>query len=448
VAPPEVLPPPSTIIPVITPTLTYTQRVLIAVGISAAAILLAILIYYIAEILVLCFAGLLLAVFVSAPSDLMAKHTKLKRAHALLIVLTTLATIVLGGGYFMGRTIYDQSKQIVRDSNRALHQFNYQRFFPQPAPATAPDSAPATATATAPADVAATAPAVEETTPAAVTVSTEGETTTVVVTLEPQRPAATRPADEDPAMWLASRVQHFQKTATDFLFNENVVRRAGGFAGSFITSTFGVIGNIVIVFGVGLFFAINPSLYTQGLIRMVPIKRRARTATILNQVGTQLEWWFVGQLCSMASIGVLTFIGLSILGIPMALTLGIIAGLMNFIPNFGPILAALPAVLIAFAPQAGETTLHPGLALWVIGLYVVIQLLEGWVITPFFQQRAVELPPALIIISQVIFGLLLGPLGLVLATPILATLIVLVRLLYVEDILGDRTPEPMKEGAT
>ena len=153
-------------------------------------------------------------------------------------------------------------------------------------------------------------------------------------------------------------------------------------------------------------------------------------------MGTQLEWWFVGQLFSMVSIGLLTFIGLSILGVPMAVTLGIIAGLMNFIPNFGPILAAAQAVFVAFAPHGDQTQGDTALAGWVIVLYVIIQLLEGWVITPFFQQRAVELT-ALIIVSQVIFGLLLGPLGLVLATPILATVLVLVRMVYVEDILGN-----------
>jgi predicted PurR-regulated permease PerM len=425
--------PPAPIIPIITPTLTYSQKVLIAVGISAAAILLAILVYYIAEILVLCFAGLLMAVFVSAPSDILAKHTKLKRAHALLIVLTTLAIIVVGGGYFMGRTIYEQSKQIVHDSRRTLRE--YERLLPKPAPATAPASAPATE------------PAPDPATPTDVTVTTDGDTTSILVRVHSPEAAATQPTSDDPAQWIANRLEHFRETATDFLFNENVVRRAGGFAGSFITSTFGIIGNVVIVFGVGLFFALNPSLYTQGLIRMVPVKRRARTANILSQVGSQLEWWFVGQLCSMASIGLLTTIGLKILGMPMALTLGILAGLMNFIPNFGPILAAAPAVLIALAPHEGQTQINPALAGWVVLLYIVIQLLEGWVITPFFQQRAVELPPALIIISQVIFGLLLGPLGLVLATPILATLIVLVRLLYVEDILGDKPPEPIPPSA-
>jgi predicted PurR-regulated permease PerM len=150
----------------------------------------------------------------------------------------------------------------------------------------------------------------------------------------------------------------------------------------------------------------------------------------------------------MVSIGILTFIGLSILGIPMATTLAILAGLLNFIPNFGPILAAAPAVLVAFAPHGSQTDLNPSLALYTIIMYIIIQLLEGWVITPFFQQRAVELPPALIVIAQVLFAMLLGPLGLILATPMLAATLVLLRMVYVEDILGDRSSPNTPEAIT
>jgi predicted PurR-regulated permease PerM len=219
------------------------------------------------------------------------------------------------------------------------------------------------------------------------------------------------------------------------------VRRAGGFAGGVVSSTFGIIGNVVVVLGVGLFFALNPKLYSEGLVRLSPISYRTRTAAILGEVGSQLQWWFVGQLCSMVSIALLTYVGLTILGVPMAITLAMLAGLMNFIPNFGPIIAAAPAVLIAFAPQGDQTMLNPARAGWAIVMYIIIQLLEGWVITPFFQQRAVELPPALIVVSQVVFALLLGPIGLVLATPILAVAMVVVRMVYIEDVLGDRTAE-------
>jgi predicted PurR-regulated permease PerM len=439
--PAGVLPHGPVIIPVIRPPLGYTQKVLIAVGISAVVILLTILAYFVAEILVLCFAGLLLAVFLSAPSDLLARYARIKRSYALLVVMVGLAILILGGGYFMGYTVYQQTRELARTLPGALRQFegDLQHLLPgeslehPPRPATAPAPPPPTTTA-----LSSTQTAID---PLRATSTAPATTTASTLPIIVEVPPSTEPT---PRTWLAERLIQLREAVTSFFLSESFVRRAGGVAGGVVSSTFGIIGNVAVVLGVGLFLAMNPSLYAQGIVNLVPFSRRPRTAAILSEVGIQLQWWFVGQLCSMISIGLLTFVGLSILHVPMAVTLGIIAGLMNFIPNFGPILAAAPAVLVAFAPHGDQTQLNPALAGWVILLYICIQLLEGWVITPFFQQRAVELPPALIIISQVVFGLLLGPIGLILATPILATIIVLVRMMYMEDVLGDTAAPPRR----
>jgi predicted PurR-regulated permease PerM len=387
--------------------LTYTQKILIAVTISVAAILLTAFVYYAADIIILCFAGLLFAVFLSAPSDLLSRHARIPRTWALAIVLFSLALIVLGGSYFMGYTIYKQSRELMRTVPGALAQFeaNLEKSLP-----------------------AATGPAAAS--------ESSGPSTQPSTTLSDDTP-------DTLSQWLAEKFIEARRAATDFFTSASFVRHAGGLAGGVVSSTFGLIGNAVVIFGVGLFFALSPRLYINGVINIFPIHRRKRVARILAEVGTQLQWWFVGQLCSMGSIGVLTFIGLKILGVPMAVTLGILAGLMNFIPNFGPILAAIPAVLVAFAPHGNHTELNPALAGYTIVLYVIIQLAEGWVITPFFQKRAVELPPALIVISQMLFALMLGPIGLILATPLLAATLVLLRMVYLEDILGD-TPLPAR----
>jgi predicted PurR-regulated permease PerM len=319
----------------------------------------------------------------------------------------------------MGYTVYKQSREISQKLPGALALFEKDLHNRLPKSwLEVPSTAPATIPATIPHDDPATLPA------------------TI---------AATAPATQDsltPTEWIAERMIELRKLVTDFVTSSTFVRHAGGLAGGVVSSTFGLIGNAVIVFGVGLFFALTPRLYIVGLITIFPLNRRPRVAHILEEVGTQLQWWFVGQLCSMASIAILTGIGLAILGVPGAITLGILAGLLNFIPNFGPILAAIPAILVAFAPHGNQTALNPSLAGWVLLLYIVIQLLEGWVITPFFQKRAVELPPALIVISQMLFALMLGPIGLILATPILAAVLVLLRMIYIEDILGDRPPTP------
>ncbi len=410
--------PPITTLPMApTTALSYTQKVCVAVAISVAAILLALFVYMTAEILVLLFAGLLFAVFLSAPSDLLAKYAHIKRVYALLVVLAGLTVVVSGGAYFMGFTVYRQTREPARTLPFALQQFegDLHNMLPGKALEEA-TTLPTTTSAPAPQDA----------------------TQNAVEVMEVYAAPASQASDPTPRQWLADRLIELRRSATDFLMSESFVQGAGGVAGNVVSSTLGIIGDIAIVFGVGLFFALNPGMYTRGLTNLFPIRRRTRVELVLSEVGSQLQWWFVGQMCSMVSIGILTFIGLSILGVPMTTTLAILAGLLNFIPNFGPILAAVPAVLVAFAPHAQQTGLNPSLALYTIIMYVVIQMLEGWVITPFFQQRAVELPPALIVIAQVLFAMLLGPLGLILATPMLAATLVLLRMVYVEDILGDR----------
>jgi predicted PurR-regulated permease PerM len=133
----------------------------------------------------------------------------------------------------------------------------------------------------------------------------------------------------------------------------------------------------------------------------------------------------------MILVTVVTASGLALLGIPLALTLGVIAGLLEFIPNVGPIVAAIPAVLIAFLSG-------PQTALYVMIFFLAIQQLESYILTPLVQRRAVSLEPALIITAQLAFATTVGALGMLLATPLAAGLLVAVKMLYVEDVLGDR----------
>ena len=123
-----------------------------------------------------------------------------------------------------------------------------------------------------------------------------------------------------------------------------------------------------------------------------------------------------------------------IIGEPMALILGIIAGLFDFEPNIGPFIAGLPAILLALL-------ISPVKALWVLGLFVVVQSLEGWILTPLVQKRVIDLPPVLTISAQLLLGVLTGVLGLILAVPLMGALMVLVKMLYIEDVLGDRQIE-------
>ena len=207
----------------------------------------------------------------------------------------------------------------------------------------------------------------------------------------------------------------------------NILTSVGGV----FSSTVGAVGNLLITILLAIYFAIEPKFYMFGFIKLFPRRNRTRVREVLTAIGDTLGWWLIGKAASMIFIGLLTWIALSILGVPLALTLGLIAGLLSFIPNFGPILSAIPAILIAFVES-------PMTAVYVIGIYVGVQLIESNIVTPLIERETVELPPALTIIFQLALAVLVGGLGLVLATPLLAVIMVVIEMVYIQDILGDR----------
>lgn len=197
-----------------------------------------------------------------------------------------------------------------------------------------------------------------------------------------------------------------------------------------VGSTFAAVGSLVVVLFIGIFLAWQPSAYRRGFVRLFPERRRKRVREVLNAIGYVLQRWLVGQVVLMTIVGVLTWIGLHFLDVPFALPLALFAAFAEFVPYIGPIVAGIPAVLVALAER-------PELAIWVAGLYIAIQSVESYLLTPLIQQRAVYLPPALLLFSQVILGVTAGPLGVIVATPLAAAGLVAVNKLYVEDVLGD-----------
>jgi len=195
-----------------------------------------------------------------------------------------------------------------------------------------------------------------------------------------------------------------------------------------VSSTFGIFADLYIVVLLGTFFMVNPSPYVNGIVHMMPESKEHRTREVIKKVYITLQRWLTGKLLSMLIVAVLTWVGLLLLGVPLPLTLALFAGLLAFIPNFGPIIALIPAVLLGFLE--GPTT-----ALYVVILYMGVQVVESNLITPFIQREMVHLPLAMIIIAQVTLGILVGGLGLILATPIVAVLMVFVQMIYIEDML-------------
>jgi predicted PurR-regulated permease PerM len=210
------------------------------------------------------------------------------------------------------------------------------------------------------------------------------------------------------------------------------------------TRTLGAIGSIGLVLVLGVYLAADPQLYRRGLVRLVPPAWRARVDGALIASAQALSRWLLGQGISMLFVGSTTTIGLAVLGIPLAVTIGVIAGVLAFVPFFGPIASGILAVLLAFMQG-------PQQALYAAGLCIAIQQVEGNLLMPFVQRWAVDLPAVLGISAAVIFGLMFGLPGVILATPLMVVLIVLIEKLYVEAVLEAEPPTcrlgaPMEDG--
>jgi predicted PurR-regulated permease PerM len=194
------------------------------------------------------------------------------------------------------------------------------------------------------------------------------------------------------------------------------------------SSVLGIGGDLVVILATSIFLAIAPGTYTSGLLRLVPPRWRPRGQQVLEEVGSTLQFWFLGQFADMLVVTLLTGAGLAILGVPLALTLALIAGLFNFVPYIGALAGAVPALAVA----VGQS---PRMAVYVAILFVVVQTLEGNIIALLIQKRTVDLPPALTILSQTVLGTLFGVMGLILATPLTAAAMTAVRMIYVETVL-------------
>jgi predicted PurR-regulated permease PerM len=200
-----------------------------------------------------------------------------------------------------------------------------------------------------------------------------------------------------------------------------------------LSSTAAAVGGILVVLFIGIYLAAQPRLYQRGFMHLLPRNRRPRAYEVLDTIGTVLRRWLVGRLITMTVVGAAAGLGLWWLGVPLAFTLGVLTGLLEFIPYLGPVLAALAPLLIAF-------NMDPAVAFYVLLLYVFIQTAESYLLTPLVEQRAVALPPALVVFSTILLAALAGPLGVVLASPLTATFIVAVKLLYVEDVVEQPMP--------
>jgi predicted PurR-regulated permease PerM len=199
-------------------------------------------------------------------------------------------------------------------------------------------------------------------------------------------------------------------------------------------STLGAVGSASLVLILGVYLAVDPVQYRQGFVRLIPPNYRSEIDGALGASGEALAKWLKGQGISMIFVGTATAVGLAALQVPLALSVGVIAGVLAFIPFFGPIASGILAVTLAFIEG-------PDKALYVAGLCVAIQQIEGDVLMPLVQRWAVKLPPVLGITAAVIFGILFGIVGILFATPLMVVVMVLVQKLYIEAFLESRADD-------
>lgn len=327
------------------------RRALPVIALCIVLVVLVILLWYLVDVLLLAFAGILFAIMLRTPAEALARRTGLSDGLSLTIVILALAAMLGASGWLFGRALVDQLSTLTQRLPDMTAEFR------------------------------------------------------------------SRLADFG---WMLGGLD-FQR----WIERTTVLGRGI----DVVVATFGAVANLVIVLVTGIFFAAQPRLYSSGFARLFPPRHQPRVGEVLGELGHTLRWWLLGQLLLMVIIATATGLGLWALGVPLAFALAVIAGLLEFIPYLGPILAAVPGLLVALAES-------PALAGKVLLLYLAIQSLEGYLLQPLVQQRTVYLPPALVLLAQVILGILIGTVGVILATPIAASILVLTRTLYVEDVLG------------
>ncbi|HEV3457336.1 MAG TPA: AI-2E family transporter [Thermoanaerobaculia bacterium] len=216
---------------------------------------------------------------------------------------------------------------------------------------------------------------------------------------------------------LRVRLMHQVGAATRYLF-------------PFLSSTFEVLAGLLLITFVAIYFSVDPEVYRRGLLHLVPHPSRARADEVITAIGVTLRRWLATQLIAMVIIGSMVSISLALLGVEAALSLGIIAGVMEFIPTVGSILAALPAIAMGFL-------VSPQKALAVAIVFTTVQLIEGHLLIPMLMKRGMNLPPLVTIFGQALMAVVFGFLGLLVAVPLVAAVLTAVKMLYVNDVMGD-----------
>jgi predicted PurR-regulated permease PerM len=184
---------------------------------------------------------------------------------------------------------------------------------------------------------------------------------------------------------------------------------------SAVGSAIGAIGSVIAMLVIGIFLAAEPRIYDRGIAWMLPLRHRTGFYRIADHVGFTLRRLLFGRLVGMLFEGIFTWVMLSLGGVPMAALLGLVTGVLAFIPNIGAITSGVLMVAVGFSagPQTG---------IYAIFVYFLVQNIDGYLVLPYIARKTVDLAPAIVLAMQLLMGALFGILGVLFADPILATL--------------------------
>lgn len=197
-----------------------------------------------------------------------------------------------------------------------------------------------------------------------------------------------------------------------------------------ISGIVGAVGGLVLVLFIAMYVAIEPGVYRNGALHLIPHRHRARAEEVLAALRDTLRQWLIARFMAMVLVGLITGLGLAALGVKGAIALGLFAGLLELIPFFGPFVSAIPALGIALADS-------PQKAFGVLLLFTAVQQLEGNLISPLILERRLDVPPVLTIVAVSSMGVVFGVIGMLVAEPILAATLVVTKMLYVQDVVHD-----------
>jgi len=347
----------------------YRRRLFTAVAIIGGMVALALLLYGTAQVLLVLFIGLLIAVGLRTASHWIHEHSPLSEQVALAAVIGIILLVLVLAGMLIGPNLANQMDELLDQIPTSLNQLEQM-------------------------------------------LDQFGVGRGILMAI---------PDDAE--------LQQLLRTE-----NANIFSRITGV----FSSSVAFIGDFILLLFTALFLAIEPQTYINGIAQLSPPNYRERSKEVMMEVGDTLSDWLLTRFISMIAIGIMTTLGLMIINVPLALSLGIIAALMAFIPLVGPLIALVPAVLVGLL-QSPET------ALWVFLLYLVVQNIDNYVLTPIVVKQTIRMPPAMIIVAQLMMGVLFGRIGLLVAAPFAAAVMKFTQMVYVQDFLN-RNPSAENSG--